>query len=55
MMVPHKRPNADTMSDEIIPEVIPGMTTSEIRQARRKIQNRVNQRAFRKYMAYLQA
>ncbi|KAM0451914.1 hypothetical protein ACHAO4_005873 [Trichoderma viride] len=35
------------MSDEIIPEVIPGMTTSEIRQARRKIQNRVNQRAFR--------
>ncbi|UKZ68591.1 uncharacterized protein TrAtP1_009616 [Trichoderma atroviride] len=36
-------PDMDAISDE----VIPGMTTSEIRQARRKIQNRVNQRAFR--------
>ncbi|PON20823.1 hypothetical protein TGAM01_v210331 [Trichoderma gamsii] len=33
----------DATSDE----AMPGMTTSEIRQARRKIQNRVNQRALR--------
>lgn len=50
-MIPHKRPSADAISGEVIPD----MTTSEVRQARRKIQNRVNQRAFRKYWAYLQA
>ncbi|KAL7921482.1 hypothetical protein ACQKWADRAFT_321322 [Trichoderma austrokoningii] len=36
-----------TLRKDATGEVIPVMTPSEIRQARRKIQNRVNQRAFR--------
>ncbi|KAM0253373.1 hypothetical protein ACHAQJ_007268 [Trichoderma viride] len=47
-------PNAYTQSSEkspsngdANPEVIPDLTTSEIRQARRRVQNRVNQRAYR--------
>ncbi|KAL6890954.1 hypothetical protein GGI43DRAFT_210946 [Trichoderma evansii] len=45
-MIPNKTtqsPNGDAISVEVIPD----MTISEIRQARRKVQNRVNQRAFR--------
>lgn len=53
-MIPHERtqsPKGDATSAKDIPDT----TTSDIRQTRRKIQNRVNQRAFRTYGAYLLA